>query len=87
MRTIDPTLLGGGALSGESESESWLDAEMDAVGMEAGCARAKAAKKDQCSLIHHRSGSGSEFDDDDESDNDDEKENICSQANFDILTS
>ena len=34
-----------GALSGESESESWLDAEMDAVGMEAGCARAKAAKK------------------------------------------
>ena len=45
MRTIDPTLLGGGALSGESESESWLDAEMDAVGMEAGCARAKAAKK------------------------------------------
>ena len=32
--TIDPTLLGGGALLGDAESE--LDAEADAVGMEAG---------------------------------------------------
>ena len=32
--TIDPTLLGGGALLGDAESE--MDAETDAVGMEAG---------------------------------------------------
>ena len=54
--TIDPTLLGGGALSGEAESEMGA-AEIDAVGMEAGFDEQKDSDEVDVGLSNNESSS------------------------------